>query len=226
MGRRRVGSRLQLHRLYLIADVGTARRYDVDLVEVVGEFVRAGGRMVSLRPDDSGDQYLLEMGRELSGLLFSVRGGFLIHRRADLAMLLGADGVHLPSRGLRRRHLEQLMGRSAIAGRSCHRRSEVEDWDERGGDFATLSPLFSSISKPGYGPNMELEEFGSIAEASKMPIYALGGVVPEKVKLCLEAGASGVAVVGGILGAASVFDATRSYLEAIDEVVESAHIGK
>lgn len=226
MVQRRVDSPTPLHRLYLIADIDTARRYDVDIVEVVGEFVRAGGRMVSLRPDGRDDQYLLEVGRKLAGLVFSVRGLFLIHRRADLAMLLGADGVHLPSRGLRRRNLVQLMGRSVIAGRSCHRRWEVEDWAQRGGSFATLSPLFSSISKPGYGPDMELDEFRDIAEASQMPLYALGGVVPEKVDLCLEAGAEGVAVVGGIMGATSVFDATRRYLEAITESVGSTHIGK
>ncbi len=218
MGRRNRGTEHRLHQLYLIADVGFAQSFDVDLVGVVEEFVSAGGRMVSLRCTEGDDRYLLEVGKEIAGLLYAVRGTFLVHRRVDLAMLLGADGVHLPSKGFSKRELEQLMGRAVLGGRSCHSAEEIQRWQRVGGDFATLGPLFSSISKPEYGPQWEAEEFRDVARSSQVFIYALGGVVPENVHQCFEAGASGVAVVGGIMGAASPFEATQRYLEAIDEV--------
>lgn len=217
MDRRRPGSQRRLRALYLIADVGFAERFDVDLVCVVEEFVRAGGRMVSLRPAGGDDRRVLDVGRELAGLLYAVGGTFLVHRRVDLALLLGADGVHLPSRGMRRGELEQLLGRSVIAGRSCHTGEDVECWSDDGGNFATLGPLFSSISKPDYGPEIGTGEFGAAARSTGLPVYALGGVVPERVAECFDAGARGVAVVGGLMKAPSVFEATREYLEAIEE---------
>ena len=217
MGRRN----RDLPRLYLIADVGAAERYDVDLVEAVEAFVEAGGQMVSLRPGDTGDDHLLDMGRKLSGLLATTTGIFLMHRRAELARQLNAKGVHLSSQGPGKEELEELMGEAAIAGRSCHNGAEVVAWAEAGGDFATLGPLFSSISKPGYGPRLEVDEFSSITASTSLKVYALGGVLPEHVETCLGAGAAGVAVVGGILGATSVFDATRRYLTAIEAALRA-----
>ncbi len=201
--------------LYLIADVDTAGDLDVDLLDIVSQFVRAGGRMVSLRPGDIDDRSLLDIGAEIAGLLFAVRGIFLVHRRVDVAIALGADGVHLPSRGMDRRELRHLLLPSAVIGRSCHGRQQVQYCARNAWDFVTLGPLFASISKPGYGPNVEVSEFSQIAAAAELPIYALGGVVPDNARSCLDAGASGVAVVGGIIGASSPFEATAQYLEAL-----------
>ena len=209
------GSPSALPRLYLIADVNSAERLGVDLVDVVSQFVRAGGRMVSLRPGDVDDRRFLEIGAELAGLLFASRGVFLVHRRVDLAIVLGADGVHLPSRGIDRRELRHLLSDTSLIGRSCHRRSQVEYCDRRNWNFVTLGPFFESISKPGYGPKLDLDELAKWAPNLDIPVYALGGVVPDKIESCVEAGAAGVAVVGGILGADSPFAATREYLDAI-----------
>ncbi len=209
-----------LPRLYLIADVDTARRDEIDLVEVVSRFVSAGGRMVSLRPGGADDKSVMELGRELSALLFSVRGVFLMHRRPDLALLLGADGVHLPSRGLSPREVKRLLGPSAVMGRSCHDGDEVGRAISRGETFVTLGPLFESLSKKGYGPSLGVDEFRAIADEAvdgDLPVYALGGVLPENGGQCLEAGAYGLAVVGGILGADDVEAATREYLAVLEE---------
>lgn len=216
MGRTRDSNRSELPALYLIADVDTAARLQVDLVEVIREFVGSGGRMVSLRPGDADDRELLRIGRLISGLIFSVGGIFLVHRRVDLARLVGADGVHLPSRGFDSREISQLLPPSTVLGRSCHDRREIERADKNDFNFATLGPLFESVSKPGYGPKFGSSEFENIADATGIPIFALGGVVPQKVARCFELGARGVAVVGGIVGAESPGEATRGYLKAIE----------
>jgi thiamine-phosphate pyrophosphorylase len=209
-----------LPRLYLIADVDTARRDNIDLVDVVRRFVVAGGRLVSLRPGGADDKSVMELGRELSALLFSVRGIFLVHRRPDLALLLGAGGVHLPSRGLSRREVVRLLRPSAVMGRSCHDGDEVRRAGAQGETFVTLGPLFESVSKKGYGPGLGIDEFRAITDEARemdLPVYALGGVLPENGAQCLEAGAYGLAVVGGILGADDVEATTREYLAVLEE---------
>lgn len=220
MARTKRDSRDELPALYLIADVDTATELEVDLVEVIRDFVSAGGRMVSLRPGGADDRELLRIGRQVSGLIFSVGGYFLVHRRVDLARLLAADGVHLPSRGFTGREVSQLLQRSTVLGRSCHGSREVERAEEQCFDFATLGPVFESVSKPGYGPAIKASEFEQIAEASRIPIFALGGVVPQNAAQCVELGAAGVAVVGGIVGADCPRKATREYLEAIEHRTE------
>ncbi len=208
-------SRRQLSPLYFIADVDTARRLEVDLVDAVREFVRAGGRMVSLRCSGGDDRYLVDAGIELAGLLTSVRGHFLVHRRVDIAILSGADGVHLPSKGLSPSEVRNLVGGSVVLGRSCHDRDEIARCSGGRCTFATLGPCFESVSKPGYGPGISLDEFAEISADAEVDVYALGGVLPENLFEVIDAGAAGVAVVGGILGADSPFDATRAYIDAL-----------
>ena len=209
----------ELPSLYLIADVATAEKTGVDLTGVVSQFVAAGGRMVSLRPSAGADRDLIEMGKVLSGLVFAAGGTFLVHRRADVARLVGAHGVHAPGRGFSAGQVSNVMGtKHLVYGRSCHHRADVNDVDRTAlsdSTFATLGPLFESVSKSGYGPEISPGQFRDIARDADIPIYALGGVLPDNVGDCFDAGARGVAVVGGILGAESVAEATTAYLEAI-----------
>ncbi len=213
--------------LYLIADMETAQAQKVDLLSVVRDFLRAGGTVVSLRGGQATDQEILTVGKEIGALVYSVGGVFLIHRRVDLALLLACDGVHLPSTGMSRRQAQQLLGRSALIGRSCHTAEEVERCEREGWAFVTLGPVFESVSKAGYGPTMTLDEFGVIARSVALPVFALGGVLPENAGSCIEIGAAGVAVVGGILGAESPFEATERYLEAlaVASELESGQVG-
>lgn len=205
----------RLEELYLIADIESAQRLSVDVIQVVRGFIGAGGRMVSLRGGAAPDDELMDVGREIGAMIYAAGGLFLIHRRLDLAQLLAADGVHLPARGVRVEQARRLLGPSALVGRSCHTAQEIQRADEEGVSFVTVGPIFESLSKEGYGPAFELDELKAVAEEVELPIYALGGVLPENGASCLLAGAYGVAVVGGILGAESAFEATKAYLEAL-----------
>ena len=73
-----------------------------------------------------------------------------------------------------------------------------------GADAVTLSPIFASASKPGYGPALGLERLGEVAAAvHPMPVIALGGIEDEAgVRACLDAGAAAVAVMGAVMRAA------------------------
>ena len=72
-----------------------------------------------------------------------------------------------------------------------------------GADAITLSPIFASASKPGYGPALGLERLGEVAAVSPIPVIALGGIEDEAgVRACLVAGAAAVAVMGAAMRAA------------------------
>lgn len=102
------------------------------------------------------------------------------------------DGVHLgagdpfPDR------------RPVRVGRSCHSPAELERAAAEGCDYATLSPIFPSPSKPGYGPPLGLDALRD----APLPVYALGGIDASNAAACVTAGAAGVAVMSYVMRAA------------------------
>ncbi|MGH6976892.1 MAG: thiamine phosphate synthase, partial [Stellaceae bacterium] len=74
--------------------------------------------------------------------------------------------------------------------------------ETEGADYVTLSPIFATASKPGYGPALGLDELADLAAKSLIPVLALGGVDAAAVGSCLAAGAAGVAVMGAVMAVA------------------------
>lgn len=102
---------------------------------------------------------------------------------------IDADGVHLASDD----PFPSL--RPEIVGRSCHSRADLERAAAEGCDYATLSPIFASSSKPGYGPALGIEALHD----TPLPVYALGGVDETNAAACIDGGAVGVAVMGAAM---------------------------
>ncbi|MBB5824297.1 thiamine monophosphate synthase [Micromonospora carbonacea subsp. aurantiaca] len=87
-----------------------------------------------------------------------------------------------------------------LVGRSCHDAAELARLTTE--DYATLSPVYPSRSKPGYGPPLGTLRLGALIRFSPVPVLALGGIeTPDQVRACLAAGAVGVAVQGAIMRA-------------------------
>ena len=85
-----------------------------------------------------------------------------------------------------------------MRGRSCHSAEEVYDAAGAGIDYVTLSPYAGSASKPGYGPALGA---GVFRQDWPVPVYALGGIDATNAAEAVEAGAHGVAVMGGVMRA-------------------------
>lgn len=103
-----------------------------------------------------------------------------------------ADGVHLAGFD---RYPNMYKG---IVGRSCHGLDEVRQAEIEGVDYVTVSPVFESKSKPGYGPPLGLGGLGRIVRQAHVPVYALGGIDLGRVAACRDAGVAGVAVQGAV----------------------------
>jgi len=102
--------------------------------------------------------------------------------------------------------------RSPILGRSCHDGAELRAASEEGCDYATLSPVFPTASKPGYGPALGVDAL----RRPPLPVYALGGVTVDNAAACRGAGAVGVAVMAAVMGAVDPARAASDLLAAVD----------
>jgi thiamine-phosphate pyrophosphorylase len=107
------------------------------------------------------------------------------------------------------------LGPDVFIGVPAHSERDAGDAMSAGADYATLSPIFPSASKPGYGPALDVDAIARAA-ACGLPILALGGVTPANAASCLDAGAAGVAVMGGISGAVDARNETAALLNAIE----------
>ena len=155
-----------------------------------------------LRRPDTGDRQLLAEARALTGPL-----PLLMHRRPDLAMLVGAAGVHLPERGLPIREVRALLGEEALIGVSRHDGPGLAA--AAGADYATLSPF-----RPVAGKNPPLGASGFREARSAAPlglaVIALGGLSASSCEEALDAGADGIAVLRGVREARTLLDILRA----------------
>ena len=104
--------------------------------------------------------------------------------------------------------------RPSIVGRSCHNADEVDRAVAEGCDYAFVSPIYPTESKPGYGPALGPAGLTALSRPG-LPVYALGGVTPVHVGECVRAGAYGVAVMGPVLRDPSI---VADYMTALKEV--------
>ena len=91
------------------------------------------------------------------------------------------------------------LGVTALIGVSAHNLDEAKRAEKAGADYVTLSPVFASDSKPGYGPALGLDGLTAVVHAVALPVLALGGVTAARVPACVKAGATGVAVMGEVM---------------------------
>jgi thiamine-phosphate diphosphorylase len=191
------------HRLLLLTDrTQTPGR---PLVEVVGDAVAGGARAVLLREKDLPPAARAALAATLAAVLRPVAGTLLVASSGAAA----ADGVHLAADD------PFPTPRAALVGRSCHRVVELANAAAEGCSYATLSPIFASASKPGYGPTLGESALGD----PPLPVYALGGVTASNAGRCLAAGAAGVAVMGAVMRAD---DPARVVAELLDAISAGA----
>ena len=144
-----------------------------------------------------------QLRRELAKLMRSKTECLILASMIDPV----ADGVHLAGFD---RFPTAYQG---IVGRSCHGLDEVRQAELEGVDYVTISPIFETESKPGYGPPLGLGGLGRIARQAHVPVYALGGIDLGRVAVCRDAGAAGVAVQGAVARSANPDETIAAILD-------------
>lgn len=173
------------------------------LPEVVEALLGAGARWIWLRDRDLPPDERRALARDLAARVARHGGMLTIGADVALAAACGA-GVQLGTgddvAAARRR-----LGDAALVGVSAHGLDDLRRARDAGADYATLSPIFPSPSKPGYGPALGLAALREAAGLG-LPVLALGGVTGTEARACRDAGAHGVAVMGPAMrgGAAAV----------------------
>ncbi|KQP42805.1 thiamine monophosphate synthase [Methylobacterium sp. Leaf104] len=202
-------------RLLVVTDRSATDSPDVAarlLHDTLARLLRAGARWIWFRERDLAPEARRALARDVVRLVKAGGGALTIGADVALAAELGADGVHLPG-GTNAAELAKARRRlpDGWIGVSAHAPDEVAMAARAGADYATLSPIFPTPSKPGYGPALGPEAI-RIATGFGMPVIALGGITVDRVEACRSAGAAGVAVMGALMRPPDPTAAARAYL--------------
>ena len=170
----------------------TADVDETSLVRQVELALAAGVYFVQLRRRNRPAREVEALAKRLVALSPRARKRVLVNGRLDVALSSGAAGVHLPADGLPVAAVRRVVPTGFVVSRSTHSREAVERAFDDGASFVVFGPIFPTASKPGH-PGVGLEALAEVVSSVPIPVYALGGVTPERVSQIAETGVHGIA---------------------------------
>jgi thiamine-phosphate pyrophosphorylase len=173
----------------------------------------AGSVALQLREKDLGARELCELANRLVPICRRYGVPILINGRIDVALAAGADGVQLPADSFSPAQARKLLGASRIIGISTHSFDEIIRAHQQGASFALFGPVFPPNSKGLFGAAQGLSRLREACRAAPIPVYAIGGINAERARE-IASYASGVAVIGAVIGASDPSHAMRELLAA------------
>lgn len=194
------------------------------LYDTIHGLLDVGLPALQLREKDLSDVEYIKLAEPLCKLCHAYSAQLFINSRIEIATEIGVDGVHLPGDSASVGKVIEETNRRFIIGCSVHTLVEAKQREMEGADFITYSPIYPTLSKPGYGPVVGPEKIGiendlaglrNVTEAVNIPVFALGGITPERVSECRDAGAYGVAVMSGVMSPENGVQQAKVYLQQL-----------
>jgi thiamine-phosphate pyrophosphorylase len=206
--------RLQLH---LVTE---PRRSADELLRAVEKTLDGGVDWVQLRNKSASAAAMYAEAAQLLNILKERGAQLAINDRLDVALAVGAGGVHLAGQSLPVAAAVQLARGRLVVGRSVHGLAEAQAAAAAGADYVTFGHVFPTTSHPGLPPH-GLAELRTIVDAVDVPVLAIGGISVDNLDAVLQTGCAGIAVISAILASADPRQAARHLRDALDS---SPHI--
>jgi thiamine-phosphate pyrophosphorylase len=157
--------------------------------------IEAGVDLIQLREKDLPCRELFGLAESAVTISQGSKTRIVINDRLDVALAAGAHGVHLGGQSAPPEVVRHQVDKDFLVGVSCHSMEESLKAEAAGADYILLGPVFDTPSKRRYGPPLGLNKLSEVAKRIKIPLLALGGITVERVRPCIEAGATGIAAI-------------------------------
>ncbi|MFH1240065.1 MAG: thiamine phosphate synthase [Candidatus Diapherotrites archaeon] len=131
--------------------------------------------------------------------LCSEKTKLIINDRADVALAVDADGVHLGQDDLDYKNARTLLGTDKIIGVTVHTLEEAISAEKKGADYLGISPIFETSTKKDAGNAVGLDLIKEIKSECTLPIIAIGGITLENAKSVVDAGADGLCAISSVV---------------------------
>ena len=186
--------------LYLVTDRGLSLgRSTADIVQAA---VAGGATCVQLREKSCGTREFMAEARAVRAILAGTGVPLVINDRVDVALAVGADGVHLGQSDMPVADARRLTGPDMLIGVSAECVEDAVRAEAEGADYVGVSPVFSTPTKTDTAPALGLAGVAAIRAAVSLPLVGIGGIGPANAESVIRAGCDGVAAVSAIVSAA------------------------
>lgn len=194
--------------------MGTTNLGGRNLLTVLEEALKGGITAFQLREKGEGalvGAELKELAEQCKALCNEYKVPFIVNDDVELALEVGADGVHIGQQDGVISDVREKIGPDKILGVSTHTANDALVASDAKADYIGVGPLFETTSKEHAGPVVGTELVSEIVGLLPgLPIVGIGGITERKAGSVVRAGASGVAVISAITGGENTEEATRS----------------
>jgi thiamine-phosphate pyrophosphorylase len=174
-----------------------------------------GARVVQLRAKSATDRRVLALGAVVRAATRAARVSFIVNDRFDLALLAGADGVHLGQEDLPPGRIPPGLRARLLVGRSTHTLEQVREAIREPVDYVAFGPVFGTASKDSPWDARGTELLAeAVRLAAPLPLVAIGGVDAARAGALRAAGCAGIAVISAVAAQADPLAATRALVAA------------
>ena len=205
-------------RLYAIVDAGSATRTGRTPVDLAGAYLDGGARLLQLRAPGVDTRTLFEWTRDIVALAQPRGARVVVNDRCDVALMAGADGVHVGQHDLPATAVRKLLGPAAVVGLSTHDESQLQAALAQPVSYLAIGPVHDTRTKDTGYAAVGLEAVRRAARASGgRPVVAIGGITLEAAPAVIAAGAASVAVISDLVAGGDPAGRVRAYLDVLGD---------
>ena len=188
------------------------------LQSVVEEALEGGATFLQLREKKLDGVHFLEEAKELQGLCRKYGVPFIINDNVEVALAMGADGIHVGQHDMEAGDVRALLGPDKILGVSAQTVEQAVLAEKRGADYLGVGAVFPTGSKDD-ADEVSHDTLREICEAVSIPVVAIGGISQQNVKQLSGSGISGIAVISAIFAQKDIKAATALLKETTKEML-------
>jgi thiamine-phosphate pyrophosphorylase len=192
---------------------------------IVEAAVRSGVTAVQLREKNCPTREFVQLGRELKQILAPLQVPLIVNDRVDIALAMGADGVHLGQQDMDYESARRLLGPGAIIGLSIETVEQARAAAPLDADYLGVGPVFPTVTKTDAAPPLGLAALEEVRAISRHILVAIGGIGAGNAAQAIHSGADGVAVVSALCAADDPEQAARGLRQSIDAALRTRGSG-
>ncbi len=200
--------------IYLVTDDGCLQGRA--LLDCVREALEGGVTLVQYRAKTASSAEMYNEALQLKAMCDSFKVPLIINDRLDIAMAVGAAGVHLGQDDLPCAAARRILGEDYIIGVSAHNPAEAAEALERGADYLGCGAVFGTATKADV-KKLGTEGLTTICREKGLPVVGIGGVTADNYREVRAAGADGAAIVSGILAQPDIRTTVRAIAKVSEE---------
>lgn len=198
---------------YLVTDSELSKKGTLSDVK---DAVESGCRIIQYREKNKSTKEMVSEASEIKSICGD-NAIFLVNDRIDVALAVGADGVHIGQDDMPICTARKLLGAEKIIGLTVHNGDEAIEAEKNGADYIGLGPIFDTSTKKDAGKGIGPAMIREVKSAIRIPVVAIGGINKENCRSVIESGADSLVAISAIVCSDDVKRETKDFIDIILE---------